>query len=196
MHCQLACQRGTVTIYWYAMRQSLWNFLPEWHQLRMQSSSLSVLATRLEAQQSDVCRLLRKGMCIFVKTDNLCLNCAQQRLCCMCHLQGEERLLCPNCPQASPRSHTTPSHMTPSRMMMTFRCQIAPAATQSLVGALQVWPQVLAVLPGCIPTAVYMHVAVRAYLERQSAIPMQNPCITCEPDMHSILCTLYECMPG
>ncbi len=84
----------------------------------------------------------------------------------MCHLQGEERLLCPNCPRASPQSH-----MTPSLMMMTFQCQIAPAATQSLVGALQVWQQVHAVPPDCVPTAVYMHVAVRACLNRHFSIP-------------------------
>ncbi len=57
---------------------------------------------------------------------------------------------------------------------MTFQCQIAPAATQSLVGALQVWQQVLAVLPDCIPTAVYMHVAASAYLERHFGIPIHT----------------------
>lgn len=111
-------------------------------------------------------------MYILVKIDKLCLGCARQRLCYMCHLQGEERLLFPNCPQASPQSHMTPSHTTPSRMTMTFQCQIA--ATQSLVGALQVWQQVLAVLPDCIPTAVYMHVAVRAYLERHFGVPIHT----------------------
>ena len=112
-----------------------------------------------------------------MKIDKLCLGCARQRLCYMCHLQGEERLLCPNCLQASPQSHMTPSHMTPShttpsRMTMTFRCQIA--ATQSLVGALQVWQQVLAVLPDCIPTAVCMHVAASAYLERHFGIQIHT----------------------
>jgi len=59
---------------------------------------------------------------------------AHYSLSCMCHLQGEERQLCPNCPQANPQSH-----MTLSLMMMTLGCQIAPAATPSLAGALQVW---------------------------------------------------------
>ena len=48
----------------------------------------------------------------------------------MSYLQGEERLLCPNCRQANPQSHMILNLMTMS--------QIAPAATQSLVGALQV----------------------------------------------------------
>ena len=67
----------------------------------------------------------------------------------MCHLQREERLLCPSCPQASPQSH-----MTLNLMTMSIQCQIDPVATQSLVGALQVWQQVHTVPPDYILTAV------------------------------------------
>ncbi len=63
-------------MYWYAMRQSLLKFLPEWHQLHMQSSNVSVLVTRLEAQELDVCRHRCKGMYMSVKIDNLCPGCA------------------------------------------------------------------------------------------------------------------------